>query len=327
MSMRRSHLFWFVIGGLFLILAGVFAFAGVTYPYALPILLVAAGAILIVASLLRFRITLPAIAVFLAGIVVLGLVLSGYSSFPISGKAGTETHERTTAEGTVDEIDLTCLVSTGSIGLSFTTNASLIYRIVFTKYYFFFTSPTVAFNDSLVNRKLTVNAESSTVSVDIVLSQTVRSSFNLTTSTGSVRVEVPPTAFNVRDMRLKTSTGEVWANITNTANLRNVVAATGTGRVEAFITSSSLNHDCNVLLSTSTGQVVLDLQLIGVQSDVTASTSVGRVNTNLSGFTVLDQTSTTLHARTMDYLPFTRKLNVAASTSTGNVDITADYST
>jgi len=320
----RSQIFWFVMGGLLLVLAGVFALSGVTYPYALPILLLAAGAIIIVASLLRFRITLPSITIFLLGIVILGLVLSGYPSLE---RVSTETYELMTAQATVDQIELSCIISTGSIHLSFTTNTSLIYRVVFKKYYFWFTQPTVLFNKSLVDEKLTVNAESTTASVDIILSETIRSSFNLTTTTGSVRIEAPPSASKIRDMHLKTTTGEVWANITNTASLRKVVATTSTGKAELLINSGLLSHDCTVYLSTTTGQVILNLQLKSVESDLSASTIVGRVNAdNVVGFTILEKTATTFHARTPNYnVPQTRKLNVSANTSTGNVDITAHY--
>jgi len=325
MFRHRSQIFWFLIGGSLLVLAGIFALSGVTYPHALPILLVAAGVIIVVAGLLGYRIPFPSMAIFLLGIVVLGLVVSGFAGF---GRAPTEVYELTTTEETVDETELSCVVSTGSIRLSFTTNASLIYRIVFTKHYFWFTEPKVLFTQSVVNEKLTVNAESTTASVDILLSQTIKSSFNLTTVTGSVRVDVPPTASKIQAVMLKTTTGEVWANITNTANLRDVEATTTTGKVEVLIESSSLNRDCTVHMSTTTGQVILDARLTNVQSDIMASTSVGKVNAdNVVGFTILGETTTTFHARTPNYLvPQTKKLDITASTNTGNVDITAHYS-
>lgn len=320
MFRSRSQIFWYLTGGLLLLLAGVVVISGATFPYALPVLLVAAGVIIIAAGLFRIRPTFPAFVVFLVGIIVLGLAASPYGFRP-----ATEIHELTTSQATVDEATVLCSVSTGNIRVSFTSNETLIYRIVFTKYFSFLTQPKVNFNDSVVDDKLTVNASSTTVDVDITLNQNLKSSLSLTTSTGNIRAEVPTTASKVEKMTLTTTTGNVWMNITNTSQLQNLIAKTTTGNVEAYVKSSFQTRDANVQLSTTTGRVKLNLDVIYIESDIKASTTTGNVNVNnIQGFSIISQTRTSFHARTPEYgLSSFKKLDVSASTTTGNVDISA----
>jgi len=317
----RRQIFWFIIGGFLLLLAGIVAIAGITFPYSLPIVLVVAGIIIIVAGLLGFTPAFPAFIVFLAGIVALGWAASaGFSAFTT-----TETRELTVAEvpPTVEEIELSCTVSIGTIKVSFTSNQTSLYRIVFTKYYSFFVQPTVNFSYKVQNEKLIITASSTTVAVAITLGQNLRSRLNLTTTTGSIRVEVPTTMSKVEKMSLTTTTGEVWVNATNTARLQNLVARTTTGRVEAYIKSSFQSRDATVQLSTTTGKVKLDLNITNIESDVRALTTTGRVNLeSVSDFSILSQTQTNLQAQTPNYgLSGLRKLDISANTTTGNVDL------
>jgi len=323
MFRSRRQTFWYIIGAFFLISAGFVVISGAAFPNALPILLVVAGAIMIAAGLLGFIPTFPAFAVFLAGVVALGLAASGpYGLYPYRE---TETYELTRAQApNVKEITVLCEVSTGTINVSFTSNETQIYRVVFTKYYSIFHQPEVNFNYTIKNEELTVNASSSTATVDITLNQNLKSSFNLTTTTGSIRVEVPATASKVEKMTLTTTTGEVWANITNTASLKNLVGKTTTGQVEVHIKSSLQNKDTTVQLSTTTGRVKLDLNITNIESDITASTTTGTVNAqNIVGFTILSP-APNFHARTQDYGVSTfKKLDISANTTTGSVDISA----
>jgi len=126
-------------------------------------------------------------------------------------------------------------------------------------------------------------------------------------------------------MTLTTTTGDVWANITNTAQLRNLVATTTTGQVEAHIKSSFQTRDATVQLTTTTGRVKLNLNITDIESDIIATTTTGRIDADIvSGFTILSQTQTSFHAQTSDYgQPPFKKLDMSANTSTGNVDISA----
>jgi len=321
MFRTRSQIFWYVIGAVFLILAGFLMLSGTGFPYALPIMLVVAGVIIITAGILRFLPTFPAFVVFLVGIVAFGLAASapyGYTPF-----TSTETHELTTSQATVKEATVMCSVFTGSIKVSFTSNETLIYRMVFTKHGSIFYQPTVNFNASVADEKLTIGASSTTVTVDITLNQNIRSRFNLTTTTGTIRIEAPTTASRVERMTLITTTGEVWVNMTNTAHLQNLVAKTTTGQVEAIIKSSLQTRDATVQLTTTTGRVKLNMNITNIESDIRASTTTGTVNADLIGFTTLSP-SPNFHAQTQNYgNPTYKKLDISASTTTGNLDITA----
>jgi len=236
----------------------------------------------------------------------------------------TETFELTTAQATVEEAEISCTVSTGSIKVSFTSNASLIYQVVFTKNFGFLFQPKIDFNDTVRNEELRINASSSTASVDITLNQNIKSSFTLTTAVGSIRVEVPATASNVRKLTLTTATGEIWVNMTTTASLERLVATTSVGEVEAHIKSSFQSRDATVQLTTTTGRVELNLNITNIEADIRASTTTGRVEAgNVVGFTIFS-TTPTYHAQTPDYgSPAHRKLDITANTTTGTVEITA----
>lgn len=116
----RSQIFWYLLGGFLLILAGLAVVSGTTFPNALPILLVVGGGIIIAAGLLGFLPTFPAFVVFLAGIVAFGLAASApYGFIPYTA---TETYELMASQATVDETNVLCTVSTGTIKVSFTSN-------------------------------------------------------------------------------------------------------------------------------------------------------------------------------------------------------------
>lgn len=317
----RSQILWYVLGASLLILSGFVALSGIALPYALPIMLVIAGVIIIAAGLLHVLPTFPAFVVFLVGIVAFGLTASApYGFTPFTT---TETHELTTAQATVKEATVMCSVFTGSIKVSFTSNETLIYRIVFTKHGSIFYQPTVNFSAPVVDEELTIRASSTTVTVDITLNQNIKSRLNLTTTTGTVQVEVPTSASKVEKMTLTTTTGEVWVNMASTAHLQNLVAKTTTGQVEVVIKSSFQTRDTTVQLTTTTGRVKLNMNITNIESDIEASTTTGTVYANVIGFTTLSQ-SPNFHARTQNYdNSVYKKLDVSASTTTGNVDITA----
>jgi len=319
----RRQTLWYIMGALFLILAGFVVISGATFPSALPILLVVGGGIIIAAVLLGFSPAFPALAVFLVSIVALGLAASGPQG--LTPFTTTEVYELTTSQATVEEATVVCRVSTGTIKVSFTSNETQIYRIVFTKYYSIFYQPTVNFNYTVKNKELTIDASSSTAVVDIIINQNIESSFNLTTATGSIRVEAPTIAPKVKKMTLATTTGDVWVNITSTAKLERLAATTTTGQVEAYIKSSFQSKDATVQLSTTTGRVKMDLNITNIESDIEASTTTGTINANnVTGFTVLSRTKTSFHAQTRDYdASAFKKLDISAHTTTGNIDITA----
>jgi DUF4097 and DUF4098 domain-containing protein YvlB len=320
--------FWYLIGGLFLLSAGLMAISGATIPHALPIMLVLAGGIIIVASLLGARPTVPAFAVFLIGIVVFGLVASG--PFEFTPYTTTETYELATAQApAVEEVDFTCTVTTGNIFISFTSNQSQIYKIVFTKHYSLLYQPTVSFTPSINVEELTMNATGSAVSADITLNQNLKTKLHLKTSTGTIDVIVPKAATKVEKLILTTTTGKVQVNLANTENLQELAATTTTGEVDATIKSSLQVRDATVQLKTTTGRVKLNLNITYIESSIIALTTTGNVNAdNVVGFTILPPTtSTSFHAQTPDYTAsIFRKLDITVAVTTGNIDITAQHS-
>ncbi|HKZ93310.1 MAG TPA: hypothetical protein VJ249_01850 [Candidatus Bathyarchaeia archaeon] len=327
MFLDPRQAFWYIIGGLLLLSAGLITVSGVTIPYALPIMLALAGGIIITAGLLGFRPTFPAFAVFMIGIVAFGLVASGPAG--LTAYTTVETYELSRAQApAVEEVDLSIAVGTGSIKLSFTSNQSQIYRVVFTKQYGIFLNPSVGFTYSVNAEELTVNATSTAVTVDITLNQNLKSRLHLIASTGNIQADVPAAATRVERLILTATTGNVQADLANTEQLRELEATTATGSIEATIKSSFQTRDATVQLKTSTGLVKLNLTVTNIESDIVASTTTGRVNADDTiGFTIVAKSSTSFHAQTPEYAtsPF-RQLDITATTTTGNVDITARHS-
>jgi len=319
--------FWYILGGLFLLSAGLIALSRATIPYALPIMLILAGGIIIAAVILDFRPTAPAFAVFLVGIVVFGLAASG--PFGFTAYTTTETYQLAQSQApTVEEIDLSIAVSVGSIKVSFTSNQSQIYKTVFTNHYSIFYQPKVNFTYAINDKTLIVNATSTASSVEIMLNQNMMSRFYLTSSLGSIRVEVPTAATRVEKMILTTTTGEVWMNLTNIERMQQLTATTTTGQVEAYIKSSFQTRDATAQLETTTGRVKLNVNIANIESAINASTRNGNVKADdVIGFMITDKSETSFLAQTPDYAtsPF-RKLDIAATTTVGNIDITAHHS-
>jgi hypothetical protein len=114
-------------------------------------------------------------------------------------------------------------------------------------------------------------------------------------------------------------------NLTNTFSLERIAATTATGQVEAHIKSSTQSQNTTVQLATVTGNVKLELNITGIESKITASTSTGRVNTDVTGFTIINQSQTNFNAQTPNYSSSPLKLDVTAATTTGSVDITAEH--
>lgn len=324
MSRRGRSAIWYIIGALFFIAAGLTSILGMTSPLAVPVILVIVGAVVIVAGFLRLLPSPPALVVFIIGAIVLAFAASGFFG-PF--QSNIQTFELTRAQApNVDEITLLGTVSTGDVRLSFTTNNTIQYRIVFTKYYNFFFQTTANVSYRVHNGELFVNATSTTASVDITVNQNLMSNFNLTTSTGSVRLEAPPTVTRISRTALRTSTGNVRLNVTSTTSLESITATTTTGQVEAYIKSTGQNQNAAVQLNTVTGTVKVSLNITGIESKIIASTSTGRVNTEVTGFVITTETQTYFNAQTLNYnSSLLRKLDVTAKTTTGSVDITAHH--
>lgn len=320
----RGSAIWYIIGALFFISAGLTAILDVASPFALPVILVIVGAVIIIAGFLRLLPSAPALVVFIIGAVVLAFAASGFFG-PF--QSSTETFELTrTQTPDIDEITLLGTVSTGNVRLSFTANNSILYRIVFTKYFNPFFQTTANVSRRVQDGELFVNATSTTAALDIIINQNLRSSFNLTTSTGNVRLEAQSTASTISRTSLRTSTGNVWLNVTNASSLERITATTSTGQVEAHIKSSAQNQNAAVQLTTATGSVRLDLNITSIESRITASTSTGRVNPEVTGFTIITETQTYFNGQTPNYnSPSLRKLDVTITTTTGSVDIAADH--
>ena len=318
----RSQLMWYILGGLLLILAGIFALFEIVVPYAWSVALMIFGLVIIVASLMGHRPNLSALALLLIGLVAFGVVSSGYTTTVPSRII--KSYELTTNQVHVEKLNITCTVTTGNINLFFIPNRTLIYSITFTQQSFPPTlTPEVRFANATSDEKLIVDASTTTANVEIIISENIQSSFQLVTTTGNIVANIQ-SAKEIVEMTMKATTGNVEAYLSDPTRLKALEASTTTGNVKLSIGGTPPRNDCKIQLSTTTGSIRFDLLMsANVGCDLKASTTFGRISTDLQGFTVLDETDRSVHIQTQNYEQAPNKLVVVATTNFGNCDIIA----
>ncbi len=149
-------------------------------------------------------------------------------------------------------------------------------------------TPEIEFKNTTSDRKLTIDASTTTANVEILIGQRIQSSFHLVTTIGNIFANIP-SATEVVEITMKSTTGNVRGTFSDPTLSKALEASTTIGNVDMSINGTSLKDDCKVQARTTTGDIRLDLRInAGVGSDLTASTRFGRVSTDLQGFIFLD---------------------------------------
>ncbi len=117
-----------ILGGIFFILAGIFAYYRFAIGLALPFLFVGAGAAFLLVAIAGHRASGGDIAIFVIGLLVLGSVASGLTI----GRTQTVTYSATKNQVNAHQMLLKASTNFSSIDIGFSNRKGLAYQVNFT---------------------------------------------------------------------------------------------------------------------------------------------------------------------------------------------------
>lgn len=317
-----------ILGGVFFVLAGLAYFLAFTIPYSLALLFVAAGAAVVLVAILGHRPSGGDVAVFVIGLLVLGVLTTPGVAYP-GGEAGEKVTYTVSASAlTAQQVELLVHTDVGSVSVSHLANSAAGYQVNFTRSAFPFSifsgiSPLASLTNETRGGIFTLNATSRGYSVSVAVGDSYLLNVTASTGTGSIDFNGSP-AGRLGDVSLESGTGSVSANITS-QSVGAVSLQTGTGSVE--LRSSHLASNgamVPITLSTGTGGATLDVSLAGGTAvSLEATAGLGGVNHNLQGFTVSpESTRSSLFATAGE--PGSAPSSFVVRISTGTGSVTAD---
>jgi hypothetical protein len=153
---------------------------------------------------------------------------------------------------------------------------------------------TIAFDNQTVGDILTVDSwvrvqDAFTSTAHVQISIYVDPALNLNLNTSSTTGQISFTGDNnaqIRSLSLKTTTGEVQANLNNNVTVSgNVSLSTTTGAVNYRMSQTNIVGNCTLDLHSTTGAVIMDITQTKAfmgNLDVNADTSTGGINVGLT---------------------------------------------
>jgi hypothetical protein len=204
----------------FIFLAYMAVISSIQFAYAIPITFIISG-ILVLKGLRRFAITIPALAVCLISMLLLGSAVAGvYTVTYVSENR----YLTVTQAPNVDTVNLTVNSVEGDIRLYFTNDSTQICHIAFVKEYGSIISdrgaqyntkssydnePASVFNYTIENGEADITARSYTTLVNITVNQNLKYNLDFFTYFGEIRVYVPPGVNSVQSTNLTSRWGDV----------------------------------------------------------------------------------------------------------------------
>ena len=312
--------------------------SGIQFTYAIPISFVVAG-VLVMKGLKRFAITLPAFAVLLISMLVLG----GATAGPSVITSVSEDHVITTAQiPSINAINITARSVEGGIKLYFSDDNSEACKIQFVKEYgavavgsgvqyngpsAYNNEPASIFYYYVNNSELYVIADSFTTLMNITVNKNLIGNFSLYSYFGDLKANVPSNVNTVQTLNLTSVSGTENLKVSNTANLRYLWAQTG-NMIQADITSNMQNQESAIVLNGGTVKLNIDVTNVETQIFCFQTTQWGTMQTNTHGFNVLNNNSF-FNAQTPNYdLSSLKNLEINATSTQStrpSLDITAIY--
>ncbi len=317
---------WYVVSGILFIFTGLLLYFHVSLPSVGGIILIVAGATVILLGLLHYHPTPDALGVFIISLLVFGL----FTSSPYSFASGNRTFSFTrTRYVSIKSLSLSVSESFGSVDVSFVNDPNLLLNLTYSQpcgvFPFFIGSSTVTNTSNPNTGMLAVSGSSTGSSIGIVVSTSVVkvTSLNISTSTGSVSIDASNNP-NLTALSVETSTGSISITV-RTTTLTSLRASSSTGSVEINAHYLGLSFNSTLDARSSTGSVSLDLTLNpGVGCFLSASSRIGIVSPSLSAaFQTLKETNNLLQARSSNYSSVSHSVTATLTSSTGSVDVTA----
>ena len=306
-----------------LVLAGLVAYYGVSIGASAALLLVLGGAAVVFIAVLGHRPRPWDVAIFIVGILALGVVSAGYASGPqLVTYSGTRSQVHSNA------ISVAVTSDTGSVSVGFSNRISLAYQVNFSTPggLFFFGGPGAnTVSNTTRNGVFNLKVGSTWSGVSVLLGRGYFLDIQVTTSTGSIDLEAPG-AETLQNVSLHSSTGSVNAVVDSSA-LTSLVLRADTGSVNLVSHHlGAAGSRVPITLSASTGSVSMNLGLVSKDAvSLTASTSIGSISQSLNGFSITQNTRTNLAATAGSIGSAPNSFLITASSSLGSVDLTAGF--
>jgi hypothetical protein len=310
-----------VLGGALLVLAGVFAYSGITFGLSAALVLVLGGAAVLAVAFLGHRPRPGDIAIFVIGVLVLGAVSTGYTAGP-----RLATYSATKTQVPSNAMSITITSSGGSVSVGFANRGNFGYEVNFTNplWFPYPGGPGVdRVTNSTVGGVFNLNIGATFSSVSLLVGSGYAIDLKVTDDTGSIDLAAPGTE-TIHIVSLTTSTGSVSAVLDSSA-IESLVLKSDTGSVSLVSHRlGAAGPNVPVTLSTSTGSIDMTVNLLRQDAaSITASTNLGSINPSLSGFTITQNTRTNLAATTGGSGSPARSFVITSTTNLGSVDITA----
>ncbi len=313
-----------VLGGLLLVVAGLFAFYNVSFLFATPLLLVFAGAAVLLIAVTGHRPHGGDVAIFVVGVIVLAGVSAGFST-----QTQLATYSATKSQVQAGTISLVVVAATGSVSVRFADVGNLAYQVNFTRgtgfFPFFWSTGPDRLTNSTADGTFTLRAESTASSVSILIGRGYTVDLNLRSSTGSV--DLLATGNEVlHNVTLSTATGSVSARV-DSDTITNMALHASTGSVSLVSNRlGAAGQRVPLEVSTSTGSVSARVSFeSGDAVSVTATTSLGSVSHSLTGFTTTQDTQTQFAATAGNVNTASSSFIVSASASLGSVSLNLGF--
>jgi hypothetical protein len=289
-----------VLAGAIFVLAGLFAYYGVTFGASLALVLVIAGAVVIVVALAGHRAYALDIAVFVVALIILGGVASGYGVSSTRGPSAIQyTSLRTQATSNITQIDLLAITNSSSINVQFSANSSLMYQVRlvrgstsgFPPFFFLPSADTYKLTNQTRGGILLLNVSASFRSIFVTLPSGYLTNINATTGAGTINIATSHVE-SLGFVSLSTGAGSIDANISSN-RIRGIDLSTGAG--SASLSSSYLGPNGSkvpISISTGAGTASLNAKIPSNASvSLDASTGLGSISRSLSSGFVISQSS------------------------------------
>jgi hypothetical protein len=317
-----------VLGGLFIVLAGLVYYLGITIASSASLVFIVAGIAVVLLALSGHRARGRDAALFVIGLLLLAAVISPGIG-PSQGSQSIS-HTVTSLELQPSRIQLIASTDTGGISVSYSAKSNLAYQVNFTRSSFAFgifgSIPFAALSNETRDGFFVLNATAHSYGISVAVGTGYVLNVLATAGTGSITVNARPSE-RLGVVSLKSGTGSVTANLT----CRSV------GDVELLAGTGSVNLESNhfapngtripVKLHAGIGSANLDVRLAnGTAVLLEASAGFGSVNQDLQGFTASPQsTRSNFVAQSGEVSAAGPSFIVQASTGTGSVTVKAQF--
>jgi hypothetical protein len=320
-----------ILGGLFFVLAGLAYYLGITIASSFSLLFIAAGAAVLVLALLGHRAHGGDVAVFVIGLLVLGVFITPGVGAPGSAVGQRVSHTVPRSGVSTQQIDLIASADLGSIDIFYSNRSDLGYQVNFTRSSFPFglftgSRPSTSLSNETRGGVFTLNATARSYDISLAIGMGYLLNISAATGTGSINVS-SLVGERLGTVSLQSGTGSVNANLTS-LSIGGISLQAGTGSVNLHSNHlAPTGARVPITLKTGTGSVDLEMKLASKTAvSLEASAGLGNVNHNLQGFSISSQSSRSdLVATAGDINNAATSFVVQLSTGTGSVTVNSQF--